>query len=213
MLRAARTVTLRSLIAPAVSTGLSMALYLTLRPYGDSGPNAQDAATMASAFADPRWLIAHLSGMSAIASFAWLTITTHDQIPTRTSRAARALAVVGAALALPYYGAETFALHELGDAGAEATNALAEPIRNNPVALTTFGVGLAALAAGGIAWASAMRHPLGNASWPLGIAAALLLPQFHLPTAGRVIYGVAYAAAAILVGVTAARGRRFRRGS
>lgn len=38
------------------------------------------------------------------------------------------------------------------------------------------------------------------AAWPIGLAAALVLPQFYLPPAGRMTFGVAYlVAAAILV--------------
>ncbi|MGN7247659.1 hypothetical protein ACTHQ1_07995 [Janibacter anophelis] len=39
----------------------------------------------------------------------------------------------------------------------------------------------------------------------LAVGAALVLPQFFLPPAGRVAFGIAYAAAAALLAVTAQR--------
>ena len=40
-----------------------------------------------------------------------------------------------------------------------------------------------------------------SSNWPLGIAIALVLPQFYLPPVGRMAFGVAYLlAAAVLAG-------------
>ena len=72
-------------------------------------------------------------------------------------------------------------------------------IRNQPAAITTFGLGLVLLAVSGVAvaltWARRTNTWL---AWPLGIAIALVLPQFYLPPVGRMAFGVAYLAAAAL---------------
>ena len=204
------------LLAPTVGTGVFMAAYLLLRPYGDAdgGP-----AAVAAAFASWLWVAAHVLGMLAIASFARLAVRIADEQTAQAgrprswvpARIARWSALAGTVLVLPYYGAETFALHVIGKAalaggatGVDVTTlALAEQVRNEPVAMAMFGLGLVLLAVAGLALAAAWAHryPAATASirfaaWPLGMLVALLLPQFYLPTSGRMAFGVLYALAA-----------------
>ena len=104
---------------------------------------------------------------------------------------------------LPYYGAETFGLHALGRAalaGDQGVLQLVDDIRDQPVALTMFGLGLILLAVCGLLVALAWHRRTGSlAAWPLGVLMALLLPQFYLPPTGRMAYGVLYAVAALLL--------------
>ena len=184
-----------------VGSGTMMGAYLLTRPYGDRSAVAAEAA---AAYASPWWVAAHLFGVLAIALFALLTAGLDEAIRARgrrsvTGRAARALALVGAVLCLPYYGAETFGLHALGrahqanpDAGMLA---VVDQVRNHPAALATFGVGLLALSAAAVlvtlAWS---RHSRSRwAAWPLGIAMALFPVQFYLPAGARMGFGVAFA--------------------
>lgn len=186
------------LAAPLVGTGLLMAVYLLARPYGD----ADDATTLAAAqaFASPRWVAAHLCGALALASFGRLALRVNDLIDSTPARLARWSGLSGAVLVLPYYGAETFGLHALGRealATGPGVLTLVGEIRNHPAALATFGVGLILLAVSGpvVAWAW-QRATGSRAAWSLGILVALVLPQFYLPPAGRMIFGVAYLGAA-----------------
>lgn len=219
----------RRLFVPVAGTGLFMALYLLLRPYGDTGTPAETAA----AFASSGWLIAHLLGALALACFALVTVQLADQLDTVLSRLARALAVAGTALTLLYYGAETFALHILGrvaqaggletlnpaapDQGAvdpavnptaldPAVLELADQIRFQPAAVAVFAIGLLAISTAAIVMAVASRRLFrpGWTVWPLAIAMAVFPAQFYLPLAGRMGFGIVAAVAAVvaLVGLT-----------
>lgn len=196
------------LVGPLIGTGLLMAAYLLIRPYGDSASLAPEVR--AAAFASPRWVIAHLAGALALVSFARFALRLSDANPDSTAaRLARWSGLGGAVLVLPYFGAETFALHVLGQRALVDDPALVdvgEQIRNLPAALTTFAIGLLLLAVSGVAAASAWRritHSL--AAWPLGLGVAFLLPQFYLPSTGRMAFGLAYLAAAGLLAASVLR--------
>lgn len=187
----------------ALVSGALMAAYLLLRPYGDA--DGGDTLAAAEAFASPLWIASHVAGAAALVALAapWALVSTGWP---------RWAAVVGVAMVLPYYGAETFALHEIGAralSGDAATLELVAAVRDNPVAMTLFGVGLIALAAAGIGAALRWRRghartpvgargrpPSGGALLPLAVVAALFLTQFFLPPAGRMAYGVIFAVAA-----------------
>lgn len=205
--------TTRRLLAPTLGTGVGMCLYLLLRPYGDT---SADPAQVAAAFASPRWVGAHLLGMVALTSAARLALRLHDITPGPLTRAGRWSGLAGLVLVLPYYGAETFAVHVLGSralAGDPGALVVAQQIRDHGLAMGLFGLGLALLALSG--WASAQAFArLGSttgggirrwAAWPLGACIALVLPQFFLPPAGRMAFGLLTLAAALLVAVVAAR--------
>lgn len=78
-------------------------------------------------------------------------------------------------------------------------------VRDNPVAMTLFGIGLIALAGAGVAAALDWRRTqiresahgrVAGALLPLAVVSALFLPQFFLPPAGRIAYGLLFAMAA-----------------
>lgn len=179
-----------------------MAAYLMIRPYGDVGSDAEAAR----AFASTSWVVAHVCGALALASFGWLTVRLTDLVDSTPSRVARWSGLLGTFLVLPYYGAETFGLHAVGGRvveGDAAAFALVDQIRNQPAALTMFGLGLLLLAIAGMATAfawsrSRLAAPVW-AAWPLGVGIALVLPQFYLPPVGRMAYGVLYLGAALVL--------------
>lgn len=198
--------------AYAITAGVLMAAFQLLRPWGDV---SEEPAAMAEAFADPRWVIAHLAGAASFVVLALLADAVvasgiRDHSVRRRSpfaRIARYGTAVGAALVLLYYGAETFALHEIGRAALAGSSvdvvALSGSIRMNLVAVTLFGVGLLLVAVGMVCLAVVASRS-GAAAWgagPLGILAALALPQFALPPVGRMAYGVAFLVAAALFAV------------
>lgn len=199
------------LIAPAVGTGALMLIYLLARPYGDaSGATTPEAA---DAFASTWWVVAHVAGALALASYAWLALRLADFVPGVAGSLSRALGLGGLVLALPYFGAETFALHVIGKqavAGNTAVLDLVEPIRNQPVAMTMFGLGLVLLAVSAVLLAMTWwRSGTGPAwaVWPLTAAVVLFLPHFFLPPGGRVAYGVLYAVVCVLLLLGLTRGR------
>ncbi len=170
--------------APAVPASLARAAWIVaavlfvaypvLRPYGDATPDG-----MAAAFASPAWLVAHLA---AVAGFVAVGVGL-----TRVSAAATAIWTAGTALVLPYYGAETFALHGLAGmlSGAQLA-AAAEAVRGGPVAMTCFGAGLVLLAVAAVV--TAVRERV--IALPFAAAMLLFLPQFFADPALRIAHGV-----------------------
>jgi len=185
--------TTRHLIAPTIATGVLMAGYLLLRPYGD----VEQGAAMAEAFASPAWVAAHILGALALASFARLALRVADLGDSTTARIGRFTGLAGAVLVLPYYGAETFGLHAVGSRALAdpGTLELVAPIRNQPAALTMFGLGLVLLAVAAVC----VGRVLGRPAWPLAAAMALVLPQYFLPPFARMAFGVATLIAAVIL--------------
>lgn len=191
--------TTRHLLAPTVGTGVLMAAYLVLRPYGDAGTDAETA----EAFAATAWVVSHLLGALALASAGRLALRLADLVDGVTARLARWSGLLGVVLVLPYYGAETFGLHAVGRQALTDPSALAlaEEIRSQPLALATFGAGLILLSVAGVAIALTATRALGTPAgwtWPLGLAIALFPAQFALPPAGRIAFSVAYLLVAAL---------------
>lgn len=189
----------KHLSAPLVGIGVLMATYLLVRPYGDAAGGTSLQA--AEAFASPRWVVAHLAGVLALASVGRLAMRLHDIEPSRLTRIARTTGLAGVVLVLPYYGAETFGLHAIGTAalaGDPGVLQLVDPVRGQPVAMTAFGIGLLLLGVSALAsaWHWQRRHD-SAAAWPLAVLVALVLPQFYLPPVGRMAFGVACLAAAL----------------
>jgi len=185
--------TTRHLIAPTIATGVLMAGYLLLRPYGD----VEQGAAMAEAFASPAWVAAHILGALALASFARLALRVADLGDSTTARIGRFTGLAGAVLVLPYYGAETFGLHAVGSRALAdpGTLELVDPIRNQPAALTMFGLGLVLLAVAAVC----VGRVLGRPAWPLAATMALVLPQYFLPPFARMAFGVATLIAAVIL--------------
>ncbi|BCB90180.1 hypothetical protein Psuf_074930 [Phytohabitans suffuscus] len=119
-----------------------------------------------------------------------------DTVRTPLSTAALVTTWIGAGLVLPYYGAEDFGLHALArryqDGDSFDLLAAVDTLRNQPLAITTFGVGLLALALGG-ALAALTVWRSGTLSRPSGLAFGLglllFLPQFFTPAPVRVAHG------------------------
>lgn len=185
----------RSLLAPTVVTGALMAAYLLLRPYGDA-----HEPTEAQAYTSPAWVVSHLCGILALAAVAVLVGRLARQVPGRGVAVADALALPSVVLIALYYGAETFALAVVADALPQSDAlALVDGIRNHPVAMTAFALGLVGLGVAALLAARAWQRSEKVAGWalcPLAVMVALVLPQFFLPVAGRMAFGVVYAIAA-----------------
>ena len=190
-----------------IASGVLMAAYLLLRPYGDVSGGQPAVQAMASGW----WVASHVCGMLALASLASAALRMADTAGGASGLLARWAGLGGVVLVLPYYGAETFALHVIARhaRGTDvASMSLVTEIREHPVAMSMFGLGLLLIAVSGAAMAIAWRRvavELAWAGWPLGVLLVLFLPQFYLPEVGRMAYGVAYLVAASLLGVAVRR--------
>lgn len=193
--------TVHRLHTPLTASGLLMTLYLLLRPYGDAG--GAQALEAAAAFADQRWVVSHLAGLLALCSVGVLMMRLARWSPSRLTRSGAALGAVGVMGTLPYYGAETFGLHVIGQqvlaGGDQSLLVLVDQIRSTPAALVLFGIGLLAFAAAGVLLAVAWQRRVSWAGWPLGLMIVLILPQFALPPEGRMAFGVLYLLASLVL--------------
>ena len=199
-----------AVIVPALTAGALMALYLVLRPYGDTGDEMQAYA----AFASPLWVMSHLAGMAGLSAAAWWAARASRLGRGLVARVARSAGPVGLVGILPYYGAEAFALQVIGRqrlAGQDVSGLVAS-VREHAVGMPLFGVGLLLLAAAGLTaarcWQQATRQQGRRswAAWPLGVMVATVLPQYYLPVPGRIAFGLVFLAAAALM-AAGARGR------
>ncbi len=142
-----------------VIAGACFLAYPAIRPYTDEA-----SLQGAEAFASPSWLIAHTLAM---VGFILLTLgllglygclrETEAEGPGIT---ALVLTWVGVGLTLPYYGAETFALHAVGREAVRQNSvdlllALTNSIRFGE-GIWFFGFGLLTLVAGTILFAIAI---------------------------------------------------------
>ncbi|WP_154795603.1 hypothetical protein [Occultella kanbiaonis] len=181
--------------------GVLFALYPAVRPWTD-----ETTLAGAAAFASHQWVAAHTMGMVAFMLLAAALLVRAFESgragPTAT------LAAVGAALVLPYYGAETFGLHAIGlRAVADADVSLlelADTVRYGPVPMTMFGLGLLALAVAGIllardAWRAGGLARAGGLL--TGVMLALYLPQFFGTPAMRIGHGVLLAIGCIMLAI------------
>ena len=190
----------RGAVAMGVA-GVAFAAYPALRPYVD-GPLV---------WAHPLWVPAHLLGVLGFALLVPGLAALRTRLDGTPGEGAAGVALVlagtGAALVLPYYGAEAFGLAQLSGPGADA---VAEAIRMGLYAVTTFGLGLLALAAAGVAVVVAARWSGGIPMAAAGVFAAglvLYLPQFFATPAVRVAHGVLLAVGCLLL-ASALRRRR-----
>jgi len=167
--------------------GLMFALYPALRPYSDEVGSAG-----VDAFASSSWVLAHTFAMLGFIALGLAVL-----FGGRRSDPAVVATWIGVGLVLPYYGAETFALHALGvDAAANSNPGLidlADPIRHSLVQSTMFALGLVSIAVGLMIFALRNRYAM-----VLAAGFVLFLPQFYTPPAVRIAHGILIAVGAII---------------
>jgi len=181
--------------------GVLFILYPAARPWHDESTVDGATASMSS----PAWVAAHFFAMLGFIAVPLGLLALRSVLGgTRAEPAAAAAALVswiGAGLTLPYYGAEDFALNAIARrAGAGHLDLLdlVGAIRYSPLAITTFGIGLAALGVGAVLAAVAVWRSGRLPRWsgiPFAVAFALLIPQFFAGAAVRIGHGVLVAVA------------------
>ncbi|MGH3711866.1 MAG: hypothetical protein ACRDT4_00130 [Micromonosporaceae bacterium] len=172
-------------------------LYSATRPWHDETTAAGAAAALGSG----AWVASHLFAMIGFILVP-LGLLALRAVVSRTGaeRLAFSGAItswIGAGLTLPYYGAEDFALHAIAKAAAGGEQLdlvkLTEAFRYDPVAATTFAIGLLLLGVGAVLAAVAVWRSgvLARASGiPFALGFALFIPQFYTPPAVRIAHGV-----------------------
>jgi hypothetical protein len=187
-------------VASLLLAGACFAAYPVLRGYGD-----ESGLRGAELFARDAWLLAHLMGMAGFVLVAY-GLRVVDAFAHRW-------AMVGAFLVLPYYGAEAFGLHALGqrivETGHSDMTEVADMFRYDAVAITMFALGWAAWSAVGVRLLVLLRQGVGGRRVGLaltGLALVTYLPQFFLAPAGRITHGLVLAAGLVmLAGAVATR--------
>ncbi|WP_394617785.1 hypothetical protein JNUCC0626_01430 [Lentzea sp. JNUCC 0626] len=170
------------------AAGVLFLLYPASRPWHDETTAAGAAASMGST----AWVLSHLFAMIGFILVPIALLEIH--------RTAAITFWVGAGLTLPYYGAEDFGLHAI----AQQPNVLelAEAVRYNPFAVTTFGVGLVTMGVAAIMVAAKLRT---TAAIVFAAGFALFLPQFFTPPAVRIAHGVLMIAGCVWLAWDSAR--------
>ena len=190
----------------AIAFALAGVLFVV---YEAAAPRA-DETTLdgAKAWASAGWSIAHISaivgliliplGYGAIRGF--LEDTPHE----RTAFLAATIGYIGSGLTISYYGAEVYGLKAIGqralaDGDASLTD-VGNDFRLDPTAMTVFAIGLLLVAIAAVLAAIAVWRSGSLPRWsavPLAALLVTMLPQYFLPQALRIVWGVLVAGAAL----------------
>jgi hypothetical protein len=177
-------------------SGLFFVLYPALRPF-----SSEVGLDGARAFGSSRWVAAHTLGILGFILLALGSLGIYLLLrgAVTEQRALRALILtwVGVGLTLPYYGAEVFGLHAVGQrAIAQHNPAMVKPLAYDirwEAGIWFIIIGLLLLAIGAIMLATAVWRSGSLHRWagvPLAAGLALYIPQFTGPQAIRIAHGL-----------------------
>lgn len=179
-----------------ILSGIFFVLYPVIRPFSD-----ESSLQGAAAFTSYSWVLAHSLAIAAFIlltlGFLGLYIRLKETRVERHAMVALVLIWIGVGLTLPYYGAETFGLHAIGQEALRQNSpelllSLANSVRWQE-GIAFIGSGLLLLAAGTIVFAVATWKSGWLPKWsgiPLAIGFTLYLPQFGTPQDIRVTHGL-----------------------
>jgi hypothetical protein len=185
-----------------IVSGVFFVLYPAVRPFSD-----EVTLQGARAFASSAWVVAHLLAVAAfiLLMLGILGLWARLQRTPAGDLLLRSLIVcwIGVGLTLPFYGAEVFGLHAIGQKAVEqgdvALVGLANAVRTGP-GLPVFALGLLVLAAGSIMVAVGVWRAGVASRWggiPLAVGFSLYIPQFFAGHVLRVAHGVIIAVGCI----------------
>ncbi len=195
-----------------IASGVGFVLYPALRPFSD-----ETSLEGARAFASPAWVWAHSIGIvSFLLLGLGLTGWTFQRLIARPgdrrALTGLTLAWIGIGLTLPYYGAEVFGLHALGEAAVNGDAAAMEIVGSvrweQGLWFILLGLTLLATAVVTMAvtvWRSESRRWLGL---PLAAAMLLYIPQFGTGQPIRVAHGLLVLIGCLCLSMTVAGERR-----
>jgi hypothetical protein len=204
MLRSTNASRVRLLAVSLAVAGILFVLYPLLRPFSD-----ESSLQGAQAFASTAWIVAHLLAVVGFILLALgllgLHLALQQSAVERLAFLALVLSWIGVGLTLPYYGAEVFGLHAIGQEAvgqhSSALLALANAVRFGP-GFIVIVVGLGLLAVGSILVALAVWRSGTLSRWsgiPLALGFALYLPQFLATQPIRVAHGLLVALGCIWI--------------
>src|SRR6266487_3628155 len=189
-------------------SGILFLLYPALRPFSNEA-----SFQGALAFASPSWVLAHMLaavGFILLAlSLLGLRIALQKTAGERLASVALVVTWIGVGLTLLYYGAETFALHALGQQAVTQHSTelltLVDAIRYGP-AIFVLAVGpiLAAIAI----WRSGTLSRWSGIPFALGFV--LYIPQFFGTQPIRVAHGLLVALGCLWVARSMGKGQQPR---
>jgi hypothetical protein len=187
-----------------ILSGIFFVLYPVIRPFSD-----ESSLQGAAAFASYSWVLAHSLAIAAFIlltlGFLGLYIRLKEARVERHAMVALVLIWIGVGLTLPYYGAETFGLHAIGQEALRQNSPELLSLTNSvrwQEGIVFIGSGLLLLAAGTIVFAVAIWKSGSPPRWsgiPLAIGFALYLPQFGTSQEMRVAHGLLIMIACILI--------------
>lgn len=177
-------------------SGLFFLLYPAIRPF-----SSEVGIDGAEAFASPKWILAHSLGILGFVLLALGTLGLYLRLEgtPQAKRMLTALVTVwlGVGLTIPYYGAEVFGLHAVGQRViSQNTPALLKPLTHDirwEAGIYFILLGLLLLAIGAILTATAVWRSGEFNRWsgvPLAAGLVLYIPQFTGPQSLRVAHGL-----------------------
>lgn len=177
------------------ASGILFVLYPALRPFSD-----ETSLQGAEAFASTAWILAHTLAILGFILLGWaifqLYIALQRTAVERFMFWGLGLSWLGVGLTLPFYGAEVFGLHAIGQEAIRQQNAalleLANQVRFGP-GFTIIIIGLLSLAVGAILVATAIWKANDFAKWsgiPFALGFALYIPQYVASQPIRVAHGL-----------------------
>lgn len=186
--------------------GLLFVLYPAIRPFSD-----ETSLQGAAAFASSAWILAHMLAMVAFTlvmlGLLGLYLALRKTSVEATAFWGLAVGLVAVGLLLPFYGAEAFGLHAIGQEALRQHSlvlvGLAGVVRSGPE-LIMFLVGLLLLAASAIMTAVAIWKSGTFAKWsgvPFAVGFALYIPQFFGNQPIRVLHGLLVAIGCLWIAI------------
>jgi hypothetical protein len=204
----AAVVAARPEVRPAASTqqgffaacfafsGLFFLLYPAIRPF-----SSEVGLDGAQAFASSRWIVAHSLGILGFILLGLgvlgLYLRLSDSRVAGRMVGALTLVWVGVGLTIPYYGAEVFGLHAVGQRTiGQNEPAMLKPLTHDirwEAGIYFILIGLLLLAVGSILVGRAVWRSGRFNRWsgvPLAVGLVLYIPQFTGPQSVRVAHGL-----------------------